>query len=66
MTTEHFDILIVGAGLSGIGAAYHLQVRCPTKRYAILEGREASGGIRFGYVHAWLLVSPLARSEGNR
>jgi monooxygenase len=44
MTTEHFDILIVGAGLSGIGAAYHLQVRCPTKRYAILEGREASGG----------------------
>src|SRR5258708_22375444 len=43
---EHFDVLIVGAGLSGIGAAWHLQDRCPTKRYAILEGREASGGTR--------------------
>jgi monooxygenase len=44
MTPEHFDVLIVGAGLSGIGAAYHLQKSCPTKRYAILEGRETSGG----------------------
>jgi cation diffusion facilitator CzcD-associated flavoprotein CzcO len=42
--TEHFDVLIVGAGLSGIGAAWHLQKKCPQKRYAILEGREASGG----------------------
>src|SRR5215470_4476992 len=42
--TEHFDVLIVGAGLSGIGAAWHLQDRCPGKSYAILEGREASGG----------------------
>src|SRR5262252_272316 len=41
---EHFDVLIVGAGLSGIGAAWHLQDRCPAKSYAILEGREASGG----------------------
>ena len=41
---EHFDVLIVGAGLSGIGAAWHLQKKCPQKRYAILEGREASGG----------------------
>ncbi len=40
----HFDILIVGAGLSGIGAAWHLQKDCPGKRYAILEGRETSGG----------------------
>lgn len=40
----HFDVLIVGAGLSGIGAAYHLQRRCPGKRYAILEGRSAMGG----------------------
>jgi monooxygenase len=44
MATEHFEVLIVGAGLSGIGAAYHLQTNCPAKRYAILEGREASGG----------------------
>jgi monooxygenase len=41
---EHFDVLVVGAGLSGIGAAWHLQDRCPAKSYAILEGREASGG----------------------
>lgn len=42
--TEHFDVLIVGAGLSGIGAAWHLQDRCRGKSFAILEGREASGG----------------------
>lgn len=41
---EHFDVLIVGAGISGIGAAYHLQTRCRRKRYAILEGRERLGG----------------------
>jgi len=41
---EHFDVLIVGAGLSGIGAAWHLQRRCPQKSYAILEGRDAIGG----------------------
>ncbi|WP_420995386.1 flavin-containing monooxygenase [Cupriavidus sp. 30B13] len=40
----HFDVLVVGAGLSGICAAYHLQASCPGKRYAILEGREAIGG----------------------
>ncbi|HJS87462.1 MAG TPA: NAD(P)/FAD-dependent oxidoreductase, partial [Acetobacteraceae bacterium] len=42
--TEHFDVLIVGAGLSGIGAGYHLQARCPGLRYTILEAREAIGG----------------------
>jgi monooxygenase len=41
---EHFDVLIVGAGLSGIGAAWHLQHKCAGKSYAILEAREASGG----------------------
>lgn len=44
MSMEHFDVLIVGAGLSGIGAAYHLQSQCPGKRYAILEGRDSIGG----------------------
>lgn len=38
------DVLIVGAGLSGIGAAWQLQRRCPGKRYAILEARQAIGG----------------------
>ena len=41
---DHFDVLIVGAGLSGIGAAVHLQKNSPKKTYAILEGRDAIGG----------------------
>ena len=42
--TEHFDVVIIGAGLSGIGAGYHLQQRCPGKSYLILEGRDCIGG----------------------
>lgn len=41
---EHVDVVIVGAGLSGIGAARHLQKNLPHKSYAILESREAIGG----------------------
>ncbi len=44
MSTEYVDVVIVGAGLSGIGAAYHLQDQCPDKSYLILEGRDAIGG----------------------
>ena len=44
MDLEHFDVLIVGGGLSGVGAGVHLQTRCPGKRYAILEGRKSLGG----------------------
>jgi monooxygenase len=40
----HFDVLIVGAGLSGIGMACHLQEKCPDKTYAILEARASMGG----------------------
>jgi cation diffusion facilitator CzcD-associated flavoprotein CzcO len=41
---EHFDVVIVGAGLSGIGAGYHLKTNCPDRSYVILEGRDAIGG----------------------
>lgn len=42
--TEHLDVVIVGAGISGISAAWHLQDRCPNKSYAILESRDNLGG----------------------
>ncbi len=44
MSTEYFDVVIVGAGLSGVGAAYYLQAKCPGKSYIILEGRDSMGG----------------------
>jgi monooxygenase len=44
MSQEHFDVLAVGTGLSGIGAGYHLQEKCPGKSYVILEGRDCIGG----------------------
>ena len=43
-TPEHVDVLIVGAGLSGIGAAHHLQAAFPRRTYTILEARDAIGG----------------------
>jgi monooxygenase len=42
--TEPLDVLVVGAGLSGIDAGYHLQTKLPRKSFAILEGRERLGG----------------------
>lgn len=44
MSTNHFDVIIIGAGLSGIGAACHLIRNTPTKTYTILESREGMGG----------------------
>lgn len=44
MSSEYFDVVIVGAGLSGIGAACHLQRECPERTYVILESRDALGG----------------------
>ena len=41
---EHFDVLVVGAGISGVGAAYHLKEQCPQKSFVVLEGLESFGG----------------------
>lgn len=41
---EHFDVVIVGAGISGIGAAYHLKQQCPEKSFVVLESLESFGG----------------------
>jgi cation diffusion facilitator CzcD-associated flavoprotein CzcO len=43
-TSEHFDVLIVGAGISGIGAAWHLQRHCPAKSFVVLESQSGYGG----------------------
>jgi cation diffusion facilitator CzcD-associated flavoprotein CzcO len=42
--TEHVDVLIVGAGISGIGGAYHLTQQCPGKTFVVLEGYPSFGG----------------------
>jgi len=42
--SEHFDVLVVGAGISGIGAAYYLKARSPNRTFAVLEGRPDIGG----------------------
>ncbi len=44
MSMEHFDVVVIGAGLSGIGAGYRLQTRCAGKRYVIFEARDQIGG----------------------
>jgi cation diffusion facilitator CzcD-associated flavoprotein CzcO len=43
-TAEHVDVLIVGAGISGVGAAHHLLEKCPGKRFVMLENKESFGG----------------------
>ena len=59
MSIEHFDVLIIGAGLSGISAGYHLQTRSPSRSYAILEGRDSIGG-------TWDLIRyPGVRSDSD-
>ncbi|MCP5397012.1 MAG: NAD(P)/FAD-dependent oxidoreductase [Sphingomonadaceae bacterium] len=41
---SHVDVIIVGAGISGIGSAYHLQQQCPGKSYAVIEMKDSFGG----------------------
>src|SRR6195256_2856479 len=42
--TEIFDVIIIGAGISGVGAAYHLTTQCPGTRFVVLEAQESFGG----------------------
>ena len=44
ITPEHFDVLIVGAGISGLGSAYHLKDQSPEKTFCVLDGMESFGG----------------------
>ncbi len=75
----HFDVLIVGAGISGIGAGYHLTQECPDKSFVILEAQETFGGtwwthkypgvrsdsdlFTFGYRFKPWLGAPIASAE---
>src|SRR5579863_8779620 len=43
-TIEHFDVVIVGAGISGVGGAYHLTKQCPGTSFLVLEAKESFGG----------------------
>src|SRR5579862_5046987 len=43
-TIEHFDVVIVGAGISGVGGAYHLTKECPGTSFLVLEAQESFGG----------------------
>ena len=79
MSTTHFDVIIAGAGISGVGGAYHLKTQCPDKSFAILEVQESFGGtwlthkypgIRsdsdlytFGYRFKPWVGSPIATAE---
>ena len=76
---EHFDVLIAGAGISGIGSAYHLQQQCSGKSYVILEMKDTFGGTwethkypgvrsdsdlyTFGYRFKPWIGAPIATSE---
>lgn len=59
MTIEHFDVLIVGAGISGIGAGYHMKEQCPDKSFVILEGLDSFGGTW------WMHRYPGVRSDSD-
>lgn len=59
MGHEHFDVLIVGAGISGVGAAWHLKHQCPDKSFVVLEALESFGG-------TWLMHTyPGVRSDSD-
>ena len=67
--TEHFDVLIVGAGISGVGGAYHLTRQCPGKSFVVLEALDNYGGTWWTHrypgirsdsdLHLWLSLQAL-------
>ena len=57
--SEHFDVVIVGAGISGVGAGYHLKEQCPDKSFVILEGLDSFGGTW------WMHRYPGIRSDSD-
>ena len=61
---EHWDMLIIGAGLSGIGAAVHLQQNCPERRFAILEARGALGGTWDLFRYPGVQIGTVAKRVG--
>ncbi len=77
--SEHFDVLIAGAGISGVGSAYHLKQQCPGKSFVVLEALESYGGTwlmhtypgvrsdsdlyTFGYRHKPWLGPPIASAK---
>ncbi|MBS0384371.1 MAG: NAD(P)/FAD-dependent oxidoreductase, partial [Proteobacteria bacterium] len=59
LMSEHFDVLIAGAGISGVGSAYHLKHQCPDKSFVVLEALESFGG-------TWLMHTyPGIRSDSD-
>ena len=56
---EHVDVLVVGAGISGVGAAYHLKTQCPDKSFVVLEALETFGGTW------WVHKYPGVRSDSD-
>ncbi len=77
MPVEHLDVLIVGAGLSGVGAAYHLMKHCPGKSFAPARRARGDGRylgpvplprhpFRLGHVHPRLQLQAMERSQGHR
>jgi len=58
-TTEHFDVVIIGAGISGVGGAYHLTTQCPGTRFVVLEALENFGGTW------WMHRYPGIRSDSD-
>ena len=65
--SNHFNVIVIGAGISGIGAGYYLKKNCPNKSFCIIEGRENIGGtwdlfkypgnkIRLRYVHTRVCI----------